>query len=120
MSSIPSHVAIIMDGNSRWAKLNNLSQKDGHKAGVKAARNAIEFAVKNNIKYLTLYAFSTENWKRSKKEVKTLMELFVDAMKESIQHSPNISASLFGNKFLGSGHLQKCIELNVVICAEEI
>ena len=47
----------------------NLSQKEGHKAGVKAARNAIEFAVKNDIKYLTLYAFSTENWKRSKKKL---------------------------------------------------
>ena len=49
MSSTPTHVAIIMDGNSRWAKQKNLTQKDGHKAGVKAARNAIEFAVKNNI-----------------------------------------------------------------------
>ena len=111
MSSIPSHVAIIMDGNSRWAELNNLSQKDGHKAGVKAARNAIEFAVKNNIKYLTLYAFSTENWKRSKKEVKSLMELFVDAMKEE---TPELIKNSVRANFIGDiSRLKKSIIVKI-------
>ena len=62
MRSLPAHVAIIMDGNSRWAKDKKIPKKEGHKAGVKAARSAIEFAVKNKIKFLTLFAFSTENW----------------------------------------------------------
>ena len=111
MSSNPNHVAIIMDGNSRWAKQNNLSQKEGHKAGVKAARNAIEFAVKNDIKYLTLYAFSTENWKRSKKEVKSLMELFVDAMKEE---TPELIKNSVRANFIGDiSRLKKSIIVKI-------
>lgn len=111
MSSTPTHVAIIMDGNSRWAKQKNLTQKDGHKAGVKAARNAIEFAVKNNIKYLTLFAFSTENWKRSKKEVKSLMELFVEAMKEE---TPELIKNSVRANFIGDiSRLKKSIILKI-------
>lgn len=107
MSSTPTHVAIIMDGNSRWAKQKNLTQKDGHKAGVKAARNAIEFAVKNNIKHLTLFAFSTENWRRSKKEVKSLMELFVEAMKEE---TPELIKNSVRANFIGDiSRLKKSI-----------
>ena len=82
MSSLPTHVAIIMDGNSRWAKDKKIPKKEGHKAGVKAARSAIEFAVKNKINFLTLFAFSTENWGRSRTEVKALMELLVKAMQD--------------------------------------
>lgn len=111
MSSTPTHVAIIMDGNSRWAKQKNLTQKDGHKAGVKAARNAIEFAVKNNIKHLTLFAFSTENWRRSKKEVKSLMELFVEAMKEE---TPELIKNSVRANFIGDiSRLKKSIILKI-------
>ena len=111
MSSKPTHVAIIMDGNSRWAKQKNLSQKDGHKAGVKAARNAIEFAVKNNIKHLTLFAFSTENWRRSKKEVKSLMELFVEAMKEE---TPELIKNSVRANFIGDiSRLKKSIIVKI-------
>ena len=111
MSSTPTHVAIIMDGNSRWAKQKNLTQKDGHKAGVKAARNAIEFAVKNNIKYLTLFAFSTENWRRSKKEVKSLMELFVEAMKEE---TPELIKNSVRANFIGDiSRLKKSIIVKI-------
>ena len=107
MSSTPTHVAIIMDGNSRWAKQKKLTQKDGHKAGLKAARNAIEFAVKNNIKHLTLFAFSTENWRRSKKEVKSLMELFVEAMKEE---TPELIKNSVRANFIGDiSRLKKSI-----------
>ena len=80
MSSLPTHVAIIMDGNL-GAKIRKF-QKEGHKAGVKAARSAIEFAVKNKINFLTL-AFSTENWGEAN-EVKALMELLVKAMQDEI------------------------------------
>ena len=111
MSSKPTHVAIIMDGNSRWAKQKNLTQKDGHKAGVKAARNAIEFAVKNNIKHLTLFAFSTENWRRSKKEVKSLMELFVEAMKEE---TPELIKNSVRANFIGDiSRLKKSIIVKI-------
>ena len=107
MSSNPNHVAIIMDGNSRWAKDKKIPKKEGHKAGVKAARSAIEFAVKNKIKFLTLFAFSTENWKRSKKEVKSLMELFVDAMKEE---TPELIKNSVRANFIGDiSRLKKSI-----------
>ena len=80
MKKLPNHVAIIMDGNSRWAQKKDLSKEKGHKAGVKKARLAVEFFLENGIKELTLFAFSTENWGRQKKEVKALMKLFLEAI----------------------------------------
>ena len=79
---IPRHVAIIMDGNGRWAKRRGLERVEGHRAGAIAVKNLLEYLKKTGIQYLTLYAFSTENWKRSKEEVDALMELlaeFIDA-----------------------------------------
>lgn len=79
---IPRHVAIIMDGNGRWAKQRGLERVEGHRAGAIAVKNLIASLKNTGIKYLTLYAFSTENWKRSKEEVDALMELlaeFIDA-----------------------------------------
>lgn len=79
---IPRHVAIIMDGNGRWAKQRGLERVEGHRAGAVAVKNLVESLKKTGIQYLTLYAFSTENWKRSKEEVDALMELlaeFIDA-----------------------------------------
>lgn len=73
---IPNHLAIIMDGNGRWAKNRNKPRVFGHKAGAKTLRNIMEYSKKIGIKYLTVYAFSTENWKRSKEEVDALMFLF--------------------------------------------
>jgi len=75
---IPKHVAIIMDGNGRWAKSRGLGRTEGHKAGADAVIKAMECCQKYNIPYLTLYAFSTENWKRSPVEVSTLMQLLAD------------------------------------------
>lgn len=75
---IPNHIAIIMDGNGRWAKERNLPRTMGHKAGVEAVRDIVKEASKLNIKYLTLYGFSTENWKRPQDEVNTLMNLLVE------------------------------------------
>ena len=75
---IPRHVAIIMDGNGRWAKQHGLERVEGHRAGAVAVKNLVESIKHVGIQYLTLYAFSTENWKRSKEEVDALMELLVE------------------------------------------
>lgn len=72
---LPKHVAIIMDGNGRWAKKHGLARSEGHKRGVGRVREIVEEAVRLKIKVLTLYAFSTENWKRPKQEVDLLMRL---------------------------------------------
>ncbi|MEY4042315.1 MAG: hypothetical protein RL233_1846, partial [Bacteroidota bacterium] len=76
-SRVPKHVAIIMDGNGRWAKQKGHMRIFGHRQGVKAVRAAIESAAEMGVKYLTLYAFSTENWTRPEQEVNALMELLV-------------------------------------------
>lgn len=77
---LPEHVAIIMDGNGRWAKNNGKARVFGHKNGVKSVREVTEGAAELGIKYLTLYAFSTENWNRPKAEVNALMQLLVSTI----------------------------------------
>lgn len=81
---IPHHLAVIMDGNGRWAKLKGLFRSDGHEQGATAVKEVIEGCGKLEIKYLTLYAFSTENWKRPKLEVRTLMNLLVSSLRKEI------------------------------------
>ncbi len=78
---VPNHIAIIMDGNGRWAKKRGLPRTMGHRAGAKALKKILTHAGELGIKYLTVYAFSTENWKRPKKEVDTLMKLFKEYLK---------------------------------------
>ena len=80
-SKIPNHIAIIMDGNGRWAEKRGLPRTLGHKEGANALRKIITYAGKIGVKYLTVYAFSTENWKRSKGEVDALMFLFKTYLK---------------------------------------
>jgi len=75
LENIPSHIAIIMDGNGRWAKKRNMPRVAGHRAGVKAVNRVVKAAVKYNVEVLTLYAFSTENWKRPRSEIDFLMKL---------------------------------------------
>ena len=77
-----NHLAVIMDGNSRWASSRNLPSKAGHKEGVKKARLAVEYALEKKIDYLTLFAFSTENWLREEVEVKDLISLFFEALED--------------------------------------
>ena len=79
--ALPKHVGIIMDGNGRWAKKRLLPRSAGHKVGVDVARSIMTYADEIGIKYLTLYTFSTENWKRSKEEVDYLMKLLHDHIK---------------------------------------
>lgn len=74
--SIPQHVAIIMDGNGRWATQLGKERYEGHMAGVESVRASVRAALRNGVKYLTLYAFSTENWGRPRQEVEAIMELF--------------------------------------------
>lgn len=77
---VPQHIAIIMDGNGRWAKQRNLDRTFGHKEGLSAVRRVIEGAKNAGISYLTLYTFSTENWKRPEEEVRALMQLMIKAV----------------------------------------
>ncbi len=81
---LPSHIAIIMDGNGRWAKKRGLERIEGHKAGINAVREIVETSARLGIKYLTLYAFSVENWKRPKKEVLQLMGLLKRYLREEL------------------------------------
>lgn len=85
LTKLPSHIAIIMDGNGRWAKKKGAMRIFGHRNAVKAVREVIEGSGELGIKYLTLYAFSTENWSRPKEEVEGLMELLVNTLKAEIK-----------------------------------
>ena len=89
LNNIPCHIAIIMDGNGRWAKQRNLPRPMGHKAGVETIREIVKYCSSIGVKYLTLYAFSTENWKRSTTEVNTLMTLLVQYLKNEFNELNN-------------------------------
>ncbi|MFT4610760.1 MAG: undecaprenyl diphosphate synthase [Glaciecola sp.] len=99
LNKLPSHVAIIMDGNGRWAKKQGLLRVLGHESGTKSVRDVVEASAEIGIKNLTLYAFSTENWKRPKLEVQTLMKLLVKSLKKEIKtlQDNNIKLSAIGN-----------------------
>lgn len=97
--NIPQHVAIIMDGNGRWAKERGMSRISGHKKGVESVRDIVEACGQLNIKYLTIYAFSTENWKRPQDEVSMLMRLLVKALKDETDalHENNVRLITIGD-----------------------
>ncbi|MEW6130214.1 MAG: isoprenyl transferase [Acidobacteriota bacterium] len=84
LNKLPAHVAIIMDGNGRWATGRNLPRVAGHRAGADSVRCAVETAARLGLKHLTLYAFSTENWKRPKLEVRALMDLLVEFLRKEL------------------------------------
>ena len=84
-SRIPNHIAIIMDGNGRWAKQKGYDRIYGHSNGVESVRESIKTAGEFNVKYLTLYAFSTENWNRPKEEIEALMDLLVTTIISEIE-----------------------------------
>lgn len=111
-NNLPKHIAIVMDGNRRWAKMNGLVAKEGHKAGAKNLEKIAKFCNKIGIKHLTVYAFSTENWKRSKEEVATLM-LILKAYLDSFARkgvTENIKIKIIGEKENISSELQKSID----------
>lgn len=98
-SKMPEHIAIIMDGNGRWAKEKGESRIVGHYEGVVSVRDIVEGCGELNIKYLTLYAFSTENWNRPKVEVDALMELLVSTIRKEADHlrKNNVRLQVIGN-----------------------
>lgn len=109
---IPNHIAIIMDGNGRWAKKRGLPRTFGHKEGAAALRKVITYAAKIGVKYLTVYAFSTENWKRSQEEVNALMFLFKSYLKNEEKNimENNIRFMVSGRKENVSSSLLEAID----------
>ena len=98
-TKLPKHLAVIMDGNGRWAKQKGLFRSIGHENGTKAVREIVESCAEINIPFLTLYAFSTENWNRPKLEVELLMKLLVSSLKKEIEtlQKNNIRLNAIGN-----------------------
>jgi undecaprenyl diphosphate synthase len=107
---LPQHIAIVMDGNNRWAKSHDLPAKFGHRNGADAARGVVNSCLSRDIKYLTLFAFSSENWLRPRKEVQGLMALFLTVLKRkeiNQLHKENVRLLFIGNRSSFSQKLQK-------------
>lgn len=109
LDKLPRHVAIIMDGNNRWAKARKLPGVAGHKAGVESVRAVVEVALRQGIEALTLFAFSSENWKRPQEEVKSLMELFTWVLKREVKrlNKYEVRLKIIGDRSAFSPELQK-------------
>lgn len=101
-NNLPTHIAVIMDGNGRWAKKQGMLRIFGHESGVKSVQETVEGSAKLGIKYLTLYAFSTENWNRPKLEVDALMGLLMNSLKKELptMQKNNIRLNTIGNAAL--------------------
>ena len=110
-NNLPKHIAMIMDGNRRWAKLRGLETRDGHKAGADNLENIAKFCNKIGIEYLTVYAFSTENWKRSKEEISGLMAILRVYINSFLKEADkeNIRLKILGDISTLSKGLQKSI-----------
>lgn len=112
VGAMPKHVAIIMDGNNRWAKHRSMAGVSGHKAGVDAVRAVVETSVREGIDVLTLFAFSSENWRRPKDEVSALMKLFIMALEREVKklHKNNIRLRVMGDTSAFSERIQTLIQ----------
>ena len=112
LSKLPQHIAIIMDGNGRWAQEQGQDRLFGHYQGVISVRKVVEAATEIGIQYLTLYAFSTENWERPQEEVTGLMTLFVDTIAKEVPdlHKNNIKLRFIGNLNLLPPHAKQALE----------
>lgn len=110
--SKPKHIAIIMDGNNRWAKQHKKGGVSGHKAGVDAVRSVVKACVEDGIDVLTLFAFSSENWRRPEEEVGALMKLFLLALQQEVKklHKNNIRLRIIGDRSKFSKTLQDHME----------
>lgn len=97
-TNIPRHVAVIMDGNGRWARARQKPRHAGHRAGVKSVRATVEAAARRGVEVLTLFAFSSENWRRPDEEVSSLMSLFVEALRREVMelHRNNVRLHFIG------------------------
>jgi len=129
-AKVPRHVAIIMDGNGRWASRRRLPRFAGHKAGVETVKGVVRACAEMDIEVLTLFAFSSENWRRPQEEVGLLMGLFMTALEQQVRklHEHNIRLRIIGDRSAFSATLQQRIEaaetltgansgLNLVIAA---
>ncbi len=107
--ALPRHVAIIMDGNGRWAKKRFMPRIMGHKAGVETVRTMVRHCAEKNIEVLTLFAFSSENWRRPEKEVRLLLELFVSALQREVKrlNDNNVVLKVVGDRSAFPESLQK-------------
>lgn len=96
--NIPRHIAVIMDGNGRWARKRAMPRHAGHRAGVTSVRKSVELAAQRGVEYLTLFAFSSENWARPREEVSKLMGLFVEALQREVDelHRNNVRLEFIG------------------------
>lgn len=110
-SRLPRHIAIIMDGNGRWAKKRFLPRHFGHQAGLEAVRRVVKLCAEKQIKVLTLFAFSSENWRRPEQEVSLLMQLFVGALKREVNklHKNNVRLHVIGAREAFPAMLQQLI-----------
>ncbi len=111
LSRIPRHIAIIMDGNGRWAKRRNLPRTAGHQAGVSAVRKTVEHCAERGVEVLTLFAFSSENWRRPKEEVNVLMRLFMMTLDRETKklNNNNIRLRVIGDRSAFPDLLQRKI-----------
>jgi len=113
VTKIPRHVAIIMDGNGRWAQSRNLPRHSGHRAGAESVRVVVEECAKKGVEVLTLFAFSSENWNRPKKEVGLLFDLFMVALQRDVKRmkSNNVRLRVIGDRTAFPDKLQKRIHI---------
>ncbi|HNV88980.1 MAG TPA: isoprenyl transferase [Methylotenera sp.] len=118
-AEIPQHIAVIMDGNGRWARKRFLPRVAGHKRGVETVRDLVKECTKLNVKFLTLFAFSSENWRRPDDEVSFLMALFMDALKREVTklHENNIRLILIGDRSRFNADLVAQIEASEKLTA---
>jgi undecaprenyl diphosphate synthase len=113
MAYSPQHVAIIMDGNGRWARSRGLPRPAGHRASVKVVRKVVEECVRRKVDYLTLFAFSSENWRRPPDEVGMLMNLFLDVLQREVDdlHRNGVRLRFMGDRaLLGAGLAQRMFD----------
>ncbi len=115
---LPQHIGIIMDGNGRWAKKRGLPRSAGHRVGAKNFKSITRYCNKIGIKYLTVYAFSTENWKRPSEEINALMSLFKEYLEESIRDfsEDNIKVNFIGDLTVFNDDLKRLIKQTEKIC----
>ncbi len=110
--TMPRHIAIVMDGNGRWARHRSLPRAAGHREGVKAARRIVQACTERGIEVLTLFAFSSENWRRPRREVEVLMNLFIATLRGEIRRldEANIKLRFIGDHEAFSCNLRDCID----------
>ena len=120
VSDVPEHVAIILDGNGRWATSRHLPRVAGHAKGVEAVRATVEACARHGVKYLTLFAFSSENWRRPADEVGTLMRLFMMALEREVSqlHRNGIRLKIVGDLQAFEPRLRELIDQGMALTAQ--